>query len=213
MDIRPESSEYLFKILVIGDLATGKTSFIRRYVHQLFTSHYRATIGVDFALRVIHWDANTVVRLQLWDIAGQERFGSMTRVYYKDAVGALVHFDVTKVQTFDAVKKWKEDLDSKVTLPDGSPIPAVLVANKCDLNKNEAFTDPSVIDEFCRVHGFVGWYFASAKDNVNIEETVTLLVSEILNRSRSQDRQEQDNEYISLDDETSRGRKKNSCSC
>lgn len=87
-------------------------------------------IGVDFALKVIQWDANTIVRIQLWDIAGQERFGSMTRVYYKDAVGALISFDVTKHQTLEAVKKWKEDLDFKVTLPDGSPIPAVLVANK-----------------------------------------------------------------------------------
>ncbi|KAK9505595.1 hypothetical protein O3M35_009607 [Rhynocoris fuscipes] len=63
--------ECLYKILVIGELGTGKTSIIKRYVHQFFSQHYRATIGVDFALKVINWDPNTIIRLQLWDIAGK----------------------------------------------------------------------------------------------------------------------------------------------
>lgn len=65
-----ERREHLYKILVIGELGTGKTSIIKRYVHQFFSQHYRATIGVDFALKVLNWDANTIIRLQLWDIAG-----------------------------------------------------------------------------------------------------------------------------------------------
>lgn len=66
--------ELLFKVLVIGDLGVGKTSIIKRYVHQIFSQHYRATIGVDFALKVLQWDSNTVIRLQLWDIAGLSNF-------------------------------------------------------------------------------------------------------------------------------------------
>ena len=69
----PHKNERLYKILVIGDLGTGKTAIIKRYVHQFFSEHYRATIGVDFALKVINWDQNTIIRLQLWDIAGQVR--------------------------------------------------------------------------------------------------------------------------------------------
>ena len=160
-------------MLVVGDIGTGKTSIIKRYVHGIFSNHYKATIGVDFALKgtlrysvtpnanaitrsmfmscmracvrvacvyapvlmmmhsrltrtcfdcpmvlcvppVINLDSNTVVRLQLWDIAGQERFGNMTRVYYKEAVGAFIVFDVTRASTFEAVHKWKHDIDSKV---------------------------------------------------------------------------------------------------
>lgn len=62
-------TEHLYKVLVIGDLGVGKTSIIRRYVHQTYSNNYRATIGVDFALKVLNWDSETV-RLQLWDIAG-----------------------------------------------------------------------------------------------------------------------------------------------
>lgn len=69
------NKEHLYKLLVIGDLGVGKTSIIKRYVHQNFSSHYRATIGVDFALKVLHWDPDTVVRLQLWDIAGENPGG------------------------------------------------------------------------------------------------------------------------------------------
>ena len=65
--------ERLLKVLVIGDLGVGKTSIIKRYVHQVFSQHYRATIGVDFALKVLNWDHKTVVRLQLWDIAGKSQ--------------------------------------------------------------------------------------------------------------------------------------------
>nr|XP_023014439.1 ras-related protein Rab-33B-like [Leptinotarsa decemlineata] len=122
--------DHLYKVLVIGDLGTGKTSIIKRYVHRFFSQHYRATIGVDFSLKVLNWDDQNLVRLQLWDIAGQERYGNMTRVYYKEAVGAFIVFDVTRKATFDSVANWKSDLDSKVELSDGSKIPCVLLANK-----------------------------------------------------------------------------------
>eukprot|EP00163_Fabomonas_tropica_P016075 TRINITY_DN289_c0_g1_i2.p1 TRINITY_DN289_c0_g1~~TRINITY_DN289_c0_g1_i2.p1 ORF type:complete len:174 (+),score=40.71 TRINITY_DN289_c0_g1_i2:277-798(+) len=105
-DIREE----LYKVLVVGDIGAGKTSIIKRYVHNMFSMHYKSTIGVDFALKVIQWDPKTIVRLQLWDIAGQERFGNMTRVYYKEAVGAMVVFDITRQTTFDAVLKWKRGM-------------------------------------------------------------------------------------------------------
>ncbi|XP_077448321.1 ras-related protein Rab-32 [Stigmatopora argus] len=173
--------ELLFKVLVIGDLGVGKTSIIKRYVHSIFSQHYRATIGVDFALKVIQWDHDTVIRLQLWDIAGQERYGNMTRVYYREAVGALVVFDSTRASTFDAVLKWKDDLDSKVTLNNGRPVPAVLLANKAD---QAACLHPR-LDAFCKDNGFVGWFQTSAKENSNIEEAAHCLVQNVLSNEES----------------------------
>ena len=73
--------------------------------------------------------------------AGQERFGQMTRVYYKDAIGAFIVFDVTRAATFDAVAKWKKDLDLKVELPDGNNVPCVLLGNKvCQLSLSQKHT-------------------------------------------------------------------------
>lgn len=65
------STDRLLKVLVIGDLGVGKSSIIKRYVSKRFEERYKASIGVDFALKTIEWDAGTVVRMQLWDIAGE----------------------------------------------------------------------------------------------------------------------------------------------
>ncbi|KAI4878751.1 hypothetical protein NFI96_028758, partial [Prochilodus magdalenae] len=180
LEIQAMQQEHLFKVLVIGDLGVGKTSIIKRYVHQIFSQHYRATIGVDFALKVLNWDSQTVIRLQLWDIAGQERYGNMTRVYYREAVGALIVFDVTRASTFDAVLKWKDDLDSKVTLSNGKPVPAVLLANKSDQLREGVCSQVPKLDAFCKDNGFVGWFETSAKENTNIDAAARCLVQHIL---------------------------------
>ncbi|KRF78539.1 ras-related protein Rab-32 isoform X2 [Drosophila virilis] len=208
-----EKREHLYKILVIGELGTGKTSFIKRYVHQFFSQNYRATIGVDFALKVLHWDANTIVRLQLWDIAGQERFGNMTRVYYKEAVGAFIVFDVTRSGTFDCVSKWKEDLDSKVQLPDGSPIPCILLANKCDQEKQGIVTQPERMDEYVRENGFAGWFETSAKENINIDEAARALVNKILINDKLITADANDAEKFNLSAADASADAKNKCSC
>ncbi|XP_060825325.1 ras-related protein Rab-32 isoform X2 [Bombus pascuorum] len=210
-----DKREHLYKILVIGELGAGKTSIIKRYVHQFFSQHYRATIGVDFALKVLNWDSHTIIRLQLWDIAGQERFGNMTRVYYKEAVGAFIVFDVTRSATLDAVVKWKQDLDSKVQLSDGSQIPCVLLANKCDQQKEGLVNSPAKMDEYCKEKNFAGWFETSAKENINIEEAARFLVNKILQNDqmmKGNGTQDQtDGERFALNQTPTSSKK--SCSC
>lgn len=104
----------------------------------------------------------------------------MTRVYYKEAVGAFVVFDISRGSTFEAVLKWKSDLDSKVHLPNGSPIPAVLLANKCD-QKKDGGQNPPQMDQFCKEHGFTGWFETSAK--VRSALCLYLLCSSFVNLS------------------------------
>eukprot|EP00041_Stephanoeca_diplocostata_P024885 m.640841 g.640841 ORF g.640841 m.640841 type:complete len:174 (+) comp22624_c0_seq7:1652-2173(+) len=120
------------------------------------------------------------VRLALWDIAGQERFGGMTRVYFKNASAAFVVVDVSQPNGLSAAKVWKAELDSKVALPNGDGIPVVLLANKCDLARQVETTE---LQAFCSAAGFKAWVHTSAKNNTNIEEAMQLVVTQI-DRSR-----------------------------
>lgn len=179
----------LFDFLMLS----GKTSIIRRYTEGTFSPNYKLTIGVDFALKSLDWDDNTKVNLQMWDIAGHERFGHMTRVYYKYAIGAIIVFDLSRPATFDSVSKWLNDVNSKVMLANEQPVPVMLLANKCDMEGVDP--DTSLIDKFCKDNGFIGWFPTSAKVDTNISEAVRFLVKNILELpSESQ----QPHEHISL---------------
>jgi len=180
MPVDDSPIEYVCKVIVVGDIGTGKTSLIQRYTNGIFDKGYKATIGVDFCLKEIKWNRNTSVSVQLWDIAGQERFANLTRMYYKEARGAFVVFDVFREKTFEAVLKWKADIDSKVTLPNGRVIPVILLANKCDL------TDKHIdLDEFCKKYGFDKWFLTSAKEDIGITEASRYLVQTILTNDES----------------------------
>lgn len=134
----------------------------------------------------------------------------MTRVYYKEAVGAFVVFDISRGSTFEAVLKWKNDLDSKVHLPSGSPIPAVLLANKCD-QKRDAGQSPPQMDQFCKDHGFTGWFETSAKDNINIDEAARFLVENILANHQSFSSEENDEGIIKLDPKSMTETRRSQC--
>eukprot|EP00040_Diaphanoeca_grandis_P015069 m.76735 g.76735 ORF g.76735 m.76735 type:complete len:212 (-) comp24928_c0_seq1:353-988(-) len=166
------------KILVIGEPGIGKTSLIRRYVDNVFDKNYTATLGVDFALKVVPWDNGMHIQLQLWDIAGQERFSSMTRVYYKQATACIIIFDITRPPTLRAVARWKADLDGKASLPNGDPIPCLLIANKCDLPERPIPKED--IQALCDEQGFIGWIETSAKEDVNVSKAMRYLIEHIL---------------------------------
>lgn len=98
----------------------------------------------------------------------------MTRVYYKFAVGAVVVFDISRPSTLDNVKKWKDDIQNKVSLPHGTPIPVLLLANKSDIP--EIKIDKEKMDNFVKENGFIGWFLSSSKDNINIDESFDFLM-------------------------------------
>lgn len=202
--ILSDQIELLYKVLVVGDVSTGKTSFIKRYVHNIFSASYKSTIGVDFALKAIMWNDHTNIRLQLWDIAGQERFSNMTRVYYKDAVAAFVVFDVLRPSTFESVKKWKQDIDNKIKLPNTDDnIPVILLANKIDLldpveDKENIDNMKETLDKICKDCGFLTWFEISAKKNIGINEAANALIEEILDKIKDEYIDDEDSDNIML---------------
>eukprot|EP00003_Mantamonas_plastica_P012398 TRINITY_DN222_c0_g2_i3.p1 TRINITY_DN222_c0_g2~~TRINITY_DN222_c0_g2_i3.p1 ORF type:complete len:137 (-),score=33.19 TRINITY_DN222_c0_g2_i3:51-461(-) len=104
----------------------------------------------------------------------------MTRVYYGGAVGCALVFDISRKGTLEAARKWKRDIDEKVLLPNDEPIPVVLLANKCDLPKDDWVIDDDSMDSYCKEEGYIGWFKTSAKANEGITEAFRFLVTNVL---------------------------------
>jgi len=193
----------VIKILVLGDPGTGKTSLIKRYSEGCFSMQTEPTLGVDFAVKKVYVDGVMVV-LQLWDIAGQDRVPShLLRVYYKDAFGVLLVYDISRPQTFESVAEWKDKLDTLVTPIKGAKsLPVALVGNKSDVEKrekeqtkseqfyqyyniqpyerNKSQMDEIHINNYCAKHGFYKWFDVSALDGSGIDEMMESITHEIL---------------------------------
>ena len=154
---------YLFKYIIIGDSAVGKSNLLLQYAHNKFNDDYQATIGVEFGAKNITVN-NKIYRIQIWDTAGQENFRSITRAYYKNSVCAMVVYDITNKDTFNNVQTWIEDCKNQ------SPktIFMVLVGNKNDLeDKRQVKYEEGM--ELANKNGMM-FYETSAKSGFNVEE-------------------------------------------
>ncbi|GJS60582.1 Ras-related protein RHN1-like protein isoform X1 [Tanacetum coccineum] len=119
------------KLVVLGDMGTGKTSMVLRFIKGQFYDYQESTIGASFSTEVVSID-KTTVKFDIWDTAGQERYHSLAPMYYRGAAAAVVVYDITKMVSFERAKKWIEELKRH-----GNPnLVMVLVANKADLNTN-----------------------------------------------------------------------------
>ncbi|XP_042325170.1 EF-hand calcium-binding domain-containing protein 4B [Sceloporus undulatus] len=120
----------LFKIILVGDSSVGKTSFLRRFCEDHFSSGTAATVGVDYSVKTVSMDNSHIV-LQLWDTAGQERYRSITKQFFRKADGVIVMYDITARETFIAVKQWLVNIEEAT----GENIPILLLGNKTDKEK------------------------------------------------------------------------------
>mmetsp|Transcript_33286 Transcript_33286/g.106261 ORF Transcript_33286/g.106261 Transcript_33286/m.106261 type:complete len:186 (+) Transcript_33286:102-659(+) len=154
------------KILVLGDTETGKTSLIRRLVHDRFYKQYKPSHGVDFQLCEVTFNGRPM-HLQFWDVSGESR--SPAKVYFKDLRGAMVVYDVTRPRTFDSVLEWRKILPET--------LPVLLVGNKQDMES--AQPDELSLDAFCAEHHFTTWFDTSAKTGRDVHEAVLRLVADI----------------------------------
>ena len=99
---------YIFKVPVAGDGAVGKTSLIVRYTQGTFTDTYKMTIGTSFAVKTVDLD-RVMVKLQIWDLAGQPHFGGVRPLFYQGSTGVIYVFSVTDRASFDHLSGWLEE--------------------------------------------------------------------------------------------------------
>ena len=179
--------DYILKYIIIGDAAVGKSNLLLRYVFNIFKPEYQLTIGVEFGEKNIKHN-NKNYQLQLWDTAGQEQFRSITRAYFKNAVCALVVYDITNKSSFENIKQWIEDCMNY--MPKRGFI--VLVGNKCDLEENrEVSTEEG--QQLADLYGIL-FFETSAKTEYNVKEVFNESSQEIAKRI--------DSNFYDLNDDT-----------
>ena len=127
-----ERTEYIFKIIVVGDPAVGKTSLLRKFSSEKFESEYIPTVGVNIVKEQVTIKDDTgkevLVSLMLWDIAGQPQFYMLHRPYFNGADGMMLVYDTTRSSSFSNVNNWFST-SVKYGL---SGIPRILIGNKID---------------------------------------------------------------------------------
>ena len=184
----PTDIDQIIKILIVGNAKCGKSSIIQQYASKMFDNSYKTTIGADFVRKDVMIKLNSGtkigIRLQLWDIAGQDRFQKLTRAYFNKARGVIVVCDVSREGTVDAVKSWKKEVDSFADQMNVKNMPVILFANKADLltNPQDALKTGAIMEKVCREQKFIDWIITSARNGDCIEEGFNMLMLNILER-------------------------------
>lgn len=181
--------EKLYKLLIVGNAKCGKSSIIGKFVdpENTFDGKYKTTIGADFIRKDILIEQDDEkslgVRLQLWDIAGQDRFQKFTRPFFAKARGVVIVCDVSRDGTIEAIKNWKHEIDNwSDKVSENNKLPIVLFANKADLLKDpqESLKLGAQMERICRDLEILGWWVTSAKTGENLSEGFNTLVRSII---------------------------------
>lgn len=199
--------DYLFKILIVGDSHVGKSCMLTRYVDDSFTESYAVTIGVDFRIRTIELNKK-VIKIQIWDTAGQDRFRSIVTSYYKGSNGIILAYSIDSRESFNQITQWINDCERYAS----ENVCKILVGTKTDLDKNRTVTKLEG-DELAKKLG-IPFIEISSKLNTNVELAFETLMKGMLKfyenkKIKSNTNKVIENKSISL--KTNKQKAKGSC--
>ena len=160
--------DYTFKLLMLGSASTGKTTLSDRYITGLFNPDIKLTVGVEFYVKTVQvYDASGTlknVKLQIWDLGGENRFRFLLPTYCLGSSGALFLYDITRVETIHAITEWTGIVKEK-----NKGIPIILVGNKLDLEEHRKIPKEHG-DQTAKQNEMVEFIEVSAKSGVNVED-------------------------------------------
>lgn len=157
-----DSYNFVFKVVLIGESGVGKSNLLSRFTKNEFSHDSRTTIGVEFSTRTIQLD-KSIIKAQIWDTAGLERYRAITSAYYRGAVGALLVYDISKHLTYESAERWLKELYDH-----GDPhMVVMLVGNKRDLETLRTVPTDEARD-FAEKRGLM-FMETSALDSTNVE--------------------------------------------
>ena len=172
------NENYLFKIIVLGDCAVGKSNILSKYSKNIFNKSSKSTIGVELITKFFRYE-NKIIKVNIWDTAGQERYTSMITTYYKGAKGALLVYDITRKITFDNIDNWLKELISI----NSNKISICLIGNKNDLS---LLRQVSQKDAQIKANKYgIKFYETSALDSSNIKNAFEELIKDIYIKTKN----------------------------
>ena len=198
------------KVVLVGDSGVGKTCIISRYISGNFNQNSPSTNGASYASKLINFDElKKIISLDIWDTAGQEKYKSLTKFFYKDAAVAILVYDVTNRSSFENMKTfWYgqiQDFGSKNII-------LGVAGNKCDMYEKEDVNE----NEGKEFAESIGAFFeiTSAKNNTGINELFDTASKKFVypngNLNEQKDQKELGNESVKLDEKEHKAQKKKS---
>jgi small GTP-binding protein len=169
---------FVFKILVGGDGAVGKTTLLRKYVDGRFDESSIATVGVDFFIKKVIYENLGSCTLQIWDLGGQERFRHLLESFIMGAKGALLLFDLTKMPKIDSILSWVN-----IVRMHEFDLPIILVGTKLDLEDFIAVDDESA-KSIKNTFNMIEYVKTSSKNGTNIELVFDLMVNALMKKCK-----------------------------
>lgn len=165
--------KHSLKIIIVGEPAVGKTSLVKKFISGQFVKDYRSSIGTNIFLKKINLKNIGKTTIQLWDIAGQERWINMRHSYYIGAKGVIIVGDLTRRNTFDQIEQfWVPDIKTYCELA-----PIILFANKNDLERKISKKE---INDLGRKINAISIIYTSAKTGENVEKAFKIISEQSL---------------------------------
>lgn len=178
--------QYHYKVVIVGDSFTGKSSLLSRLSDKEFERAYAPTIGVDYKVHQLRNVQGKTVRLSLWDNAGDRKFNSIVTNYFRGAEGVLLVYDVTNPASFANLKTWLAEIDNKI-VPGSATV--CVVGNKIDAPRRAVSRDDARSWAFER--GFQ-YMECSALNGTNVEECFVSVATTLLNHALEREEAEEE---------------------
>ncbi|TGZ72726.1 hypothetical protein CRM22_001907 [Opisthorchis felineus] len=173
-----EIFDYVFKIILVGDLGVGKTTLLSRFTGDKFSFSSAVEDGMRFVQTNISV-GDIIVQTRIWDVTGGEECHSLPGKYFEGAHGALIVYDITKSETFENVTEWLSEIHRCTN----SECVVLLTGNKCDLDENRTVL-ARLAEQFARSVQ-MSFIETSARHGDNVETAFKRLISECYERKRS----------------------------
>ena len=198
---------FRFKVVLLGNVAVGKTSILNRYVDNKYSKDYHCNVGVEFKVKSVSVNQSTIADLKIWDTCGDEKYRAITKQYYRDAQGIILVYDLTQRETYEKLNDWLKMIKETVT---ENPV-IILVGNKLDTGDQRKVTTAE--GQIMANRYELEYLEVSAKTGSNVFLIFEELASELVTREVQKDKDEMDNHLRSklVNMDVGEGTKKGCC--